>query len=98
MSAFLEVQNLTLDIPIYNVSRSFRASLFNRFTGGVIQKQNSSKHVQVRALHDINFRLEAGDRLGLIGHNGAGKTTLLRVLAEIYKPLMGTYDFIPCPN
>lgn len=93
MSAFLEVQNLTLDIPIYNVSRSFRASLFNRFTGGVIQKQNSSKHVQVRALHDINFRLEAGDRLGLIGHNGAGKTTLLRVLAEIYKPLMGTYRY-----
>ncbi len=44
----------------------------------------------VRALSDINLRLESGDRLGLVGSNGAGKTTLLRVLAGIYEPVLGS--------
>ena len=48
------------------------------------------QHVVVRALRDINLRLDAGDRLGLIGSNGAGKTTLLRVLAGIYEPVTGS--------
>jgi len=91
MSTFLEVNSLSLDIPVFNVSRSFRTSLVNRFTGGKIERNDSSKQISIRALHDINFRLEAGDRLGLVGHNGAGKTTLLRVLARIYKPMMGSY-------
>ena len=43
----------------------------------------------VQALRDINFRLDAGDRLGLVGGNGAGKTTLLRTLAGIYEPVRG---------
>lgn len=45
--------------------------------------------LQVHALRDIDLRLSAGDRLGLIGRNGAGKTTLLRVLAGVYEPTAG---------
>ncbi|MBB2971425.1 ABC transporter ATP-binding protein [Mesorhizobium sp. RMAD-H1] len=43
----------------------------------------------VTALDDVNFSLEAGDRLGLVGSNGAGKTTLLKVLYGIYEPTKG---------
>jgi len=85
---------VTIEIPIYDSNRSFRKALFNRYSGklgGVIQ-QSSGKHVHVRALHEINFRLEEGDRLGLIGHNGAGKSTLLNVLAGIYIPHRGTVN------
>jgi ABC-type polysaccharide/polyol phosphate transport system ATPase subunit len=45
--------------------------------------------LEVRALQDVNLRVEQGDRLGFIGHNGAGKSTLLKLLAGIYAPTSG---------
>lgn len=42
------------------------------------------------ALKDINFTLEKGDRLGILGLNGAGKSTLLKVIAGVLKPTEGT--------
>ncbi len=38
---------------------------------------------------DINFKLEKGDMLGIIGTNGAGKSTLLKVVAGIMEPTRG---------
>jgi ABC-type polysaccharide/polyol phosphate transport system ATPase subunit len=93
IDTFLEVNNLTLEIPLFNVNRSFRTSLINRLTGATINQDEHSKQISIRALHDISFRLEAGDRLGLVGHNGAGKTTLLRLLSRIYRPIIGNYRY-----
>lgn len=41
-------------------------------------------------LHDINFELNAGEGLGILGRNGSGKSTLLRTMANIVKPFKGT--------
>ena len=41
------------------------------------------------ALKNINFELQKGDRLGILGLNGAGKSTLLKVIAGVYKPTTG---------
>src|SRR5215472_13220995 len=45
--------------------------------------------MEVRALQDINLRIDTGDRIGFIGHNGAGKSTMLKLLAGIYMPTSG---------
>ena len=44
----------------------------------------------VYAIQDINFEVEQGEVLGLIGKNGAGKSTLLKVLSRVTAPTTGT--------
>lgn len=43
----------------------------------------------VWALKDINFSVEEGDVVGIIGKNGAGKSTLLKLLSRVTTPTVG---------
>lgn len=76
-----------------------------RFNLGV-EKDNSLKMVFIRlfdrskrqkksefwALRHINFHVDKGDVVGLIGSNGAGKSTLLKVVSGVMKPTEGTVE------
>ena len=44
------------------------------------------------ALNDVNFDIQKGDVVGIIGRNGAGKSTLLKVLSRITEPTRGKID------
>lgn len=88
--ASIKFDNVSVDFPIYNASgRSLKKNLIRVATGGQIGADPSGR-VVVRALENLNFTLNDGDRVGLLGHNGAGKSTLLRLLSGVYAPTHGT--------
>ena len=44
---------------------------------------------EIWAIRNLNFHLQKGEKLALVGENGAGKTTLVKLLARLYKPTEG---------
>jgi ABC-2 type transport system ATP-binding protein len=47
------------------------------------------KYDEVKAVDEVSFAIEAGERVGFLGPNGAGKTTTLKVLAGLLHPTAG---------
>jgi branched-chain amino acid transport system ATP-binding protein len=56
----------------------------------LLEVRNMTHHFGgLRAVHDYNLSIDAGDIRGLIGPNGAGKTTIFNLITGIYHPTEG---------
>lgn len=57
--------------------------------GEVNDRSTKAKSQYVWALRDINFEVQQGNVVGIIGRNGAGKSTLLKLLSRVTTPSTG---------
>jgi lipopolysaccharide transport system ATP-binding protein len=58
--------------------------------GEINDREKKGRGDVVWSLKDINFDIEQGDAVGIIGRNGAGKSTLLKILSRVTAPTAGS--------
>jgi ABC-2 type transport system ATP-binding protein len=89
MTAEIEVDGLVKEYRVHKRPPGLMAamrSLFHR------------RYETVRAVDQLSFKIDPGERVGFLGPNGAGKTTTLKVLSGLLHPTSGTVrvaGFVP---
>jgi len=87
----LEIKDLGIRFQLHPSAATLREAVIRILTrrrAGITGLDDT--HGEFWALRHANFRIAAGESVGIVGRNGAGKSTLLKVLAGIYRPDEGT--------
>lgn len=91
--AHIIFDHVSVDFPIYNAkNRSLKNTVMQAATGGKVSF--GAEGAIIRSLDDVTFKIQEGERVGLVGHNGAGKSTLLRALSDVYAPTSGYAEIV----
>jgi len=102
MTPIIEVKNISKKYNIshqqgsYVALRDVLANIFYhplRFAKKKVTAPFKAKE-EFWALKDVNFTVQKGETLGIIGANGAGKSTLLKILTQITPPTTGEIKLV----
>ena len=94
MSIAIKVEGISKKYKIGTAPGKFKYEMLRDQIAAIPSKLfgrgNQQNDNYIWALKDVNFDLEEGHVLGIIGRNGAGKSTLLKVLSRVTEPTSGT--------
>jgi lipopolysaccharide transport system ATP-binding protein len=103
MSAIIKVENLSKAYQLGEIGTGTLSRDLERYwakirgkedpflkIGEVNDRSRKGESDIVWSLKDINFDIEQGDAVGIIGRNGAGKSTLLKILSRVTAPTTGS--------
>src|SRR5438067_767032 len=85
-------------IEAHNLTKTYRVAQKKEGFLGALRGLVRRQYKEVRAVEDVNFRIEPGEMVAFLGPNGAGKTTTLKMLSGLIYPTRGAarvLGFVP---
>ena len=81
-------------INVENLSKTYQVPEREGGFGAAVKSFFKRKYKDVKAVQEVNFKVEQGEVVGFLGPNGAGKTTTLKMLSGLLHPTGGKADVL----
>ena len=95
LSKLKQIEHMTIiDKPVEANTKTFHYN-FNPLIDSYSEVLKV-KNLQIgydKVLSEVNFNMEKGDRIGIIGKNGCGKSTFIKTILGIVSPIKGKYSY-----